>query len=110
MVMGPLHWNLNRPQLVLSGKVQQLGIEAPPFYPLAGKDYLDRLPGKSLKSALSVAVVKPEKDAQSQIEKSSVQLAIEGLTLGLQVTLEPARPDGHVCPVRQRREQLIGFG
>src|ERR1019366_582700 len=110
MIVRPFHRYLDRFQLVLPSQIQQLRIEAPPFDSLPGKDYLDCLPGKRLEAALCVAVIEPENDAQSQVKKPSIELAIERLTLGLHLAFEPARPDGDVCSIGQRREQLIGLG
>ncbi len=101
MIMGPFDRDLNRLQLELPGEEQKFRIEAPSFYSLASKDDLDSVPGKRLEPALGIAISQSEHNAQPKVEQPPVQLAKNGLALGLQFAFEPAGPNGDISSVGQ---------
>src|SRR5947209_178070 len=65
--------------------------------------------GKCLKAALSVVKVEPHQHTQEQVESSGEYPALERLALELKRRIKPARANGHVCAIFNRREQFPGF-
>src|SRR5262249_17503704 len=96
VIVGPLHWHLCGAHFELVGQEQQFRIKAPALDTLPGKDGSRGVPPKGLKSALGVAILQSERNAQRQIEKSSIKLPVPWLPLSLQFTLQPSRTDRNV--------------
>src|SRR5512138_3650285 len=104
LVVRPLDGDFSDAQSKPVRQEEQFGIEAPAFDTLTRKNLLRRPAGERLEAALRVFEAQSQEKPQQQVEDAPEELAVERLTFGLQLALQPARPDGHVGAVRQSGE------